>query len=174
MFNATRFSIIHALAFIGCVACSTAAPAQPAYPTRPLRMVVPFAAGGSAEIIARIIMQKTATELGQNVVIENRAGANSNIGAELVAHASADGYTALYNTSSIVFNMYIYPKLGYDTFRDFAPVTLTAVVPQVLVVIPALPVRTLQDFITQVRTQPGKLNYASVGYGNNIVILLIG
>ena len=119
-------------------------------------------------------MQKTATELGQNVVIENRAGANSNIGAELVAHASADGYTALYNTSSIVFNMYIYPKLGYDIFRDFAPVTLTAVVPQVLVVIPALPVRTLQDFITQVRTQPGKLNYASVGYGNNIVILLIG
>ena len=110
----------------------------------------------------------------RNVVIENRAGANSNIGAELVAHASADGYTALYNTSSIVFNMYIYPKLGYDTFRDFAPVTLTAVVPQVLVVIPALPVRTLQDFITQVRTQPGKLNYASVGYGNNIVILLIG
>ena len=99
-----------------------------------------------AAIIARIIMQKTATELGQNVVIENRASANSNIGAELVAHASADGYTAPYNTSSIVFNMYIYPKLGYDTFRDFAPVTLTAVVPQVLVVIPALPdVPTLHE-----------------------------
>jgi tripartite-type tricarboxylate transporter receptor subunit TctC len=147
------------------VANSTAANAQ-AYPTRPLRMVVPFSPGGSADIIARILMQKTAQDLGQNIVIENRAGANSNIGAELVAHASPDGYTLLYNTSSIIFNMFLYPKLGYDTFRDFSPVALTAVVPQVLVVIPSLPARNLKEFIQHLRSTSRKLDYASVGHGN--------
>jgi tripartite-type tricarboxylate transporter receptor subunit TctC len=154
------------LAAVGSAACLSTAQAQPDYPVRPLRLVVPFEAGGSADLIARIITQKLGQDLGQAVVIENRGGANSNIGAEIVANASADGYTALYNTSSTIFNMFIYPKLGYDTFRDFAPVSLTAVVPQVLVVIPSLPPRNLHEFVAHVRANPGRLNYASVGHGN--------
>ena len=127
---------------------------------------MPFEPGGSADVIARVISQKLAEELRQPVVIENRGGGNSSIGAEIVAHASADGYTALYNTSSLIFNMFVIPKLGYDTFRDFTPVSLTAVVPQMLVVNPSVPARNLQEFIAYVRANPGKLNYASVGHGN--------
>jgi tripartite-type tricarboxylate transporter receptor subunit TctC len=154
------------LVLIAGLAFTAAVLAQGSYPSRPVRLVVPFAAGGSADVIARVIAQKVGEDLGQALVIEHRAGANSNIGAEIVANATPDGYTALYNTSSIIFNMFIYPKLGYDTFRDFAPVSLTAVVPQVLVVIPSLPPRNLQELIAHLRANPGKLNYASVGHGN--------
>ena len=161
-------SSFRALAAVACVVCSVAslAQTQTPYPSRPLRVIVPFAPGGSADVIGRIVMQRTGVELGQNMVIENRSGANSNIGIEIAANASADGYTVLYNTSSIIFNRFIYPKLGYDTFRDFAPVALTAVVPQVLVVIPSLPVRNLKEFIAHLRANPGKLDYASMGQGN--------
>jgi tripartite-type tricarboxylate transporter receptor subunit TctC len=145
---------------------ATAATAQSNYPVKPVRLVVPFAPGGSAELMARVVTQKTSEHLGQPMVLETRPGANSNIGADLVAKAPADGYTVLYNTSSAIFNMSIYPDLSYDTLRDFAPVILTATVPQILLVIPSMPVKNLKEFIAHVRANPGKLNYASVGVGN--------
>ncbi len=145
---------------------ATAASAQSNYPAKPVRLVVPFAPGGSAELMARVVTQKTSEHLGQPMVLETRPGANSNIGADLVAKSPADGYTVLYNTSSAIFNMSIYPDLSYDTLRDFAPVILTATVPQILLVIPSMPVKNLKEFVAYVRTSPGKLNYASVGVGN--------
>ena len=116
--------------------------------------------------MARIVTQKTSEHLGQPMVLETRPGANSNIGADLVAKSPADGYTVLYNTSSAIFNMSIYPDLSYDFLRDFAPVILTATVPQILLVIPSMPAKNLQEFVAYVKANPGKLNYASVGVGN--------
>ena len=139
--------------------------AQTDFPARPMRLVVPFAPGGSADLVARVIAQKLGDQFGHAVVVDNKPGANMNIGAELVAGARADGYTALYNTSNMIFNISIYRKLNYDTFKDFAPVVLTAAVPQILVVNQAVPATTLTDFISHVRANPGKLNYASVGIG---------
>lgn len=143
-----------------------AATAQSDYPNKSIRLVVPFAPGGSADLVARVLAQKLGEQMGQQMVVDNKPGANSNIGADIAAKAPADGYTALYNTSSTIFNMSIYPNLSYDAFRDFAPVALTATVPQMLVVIPSLPVKNLQEFIAHIRANPGKLNYASVGIGN--------
>ena len=148
------------------LACSSVAVAQAEYPVRPVKMIVPFAPGGSADLGARVIAQKLGEQMAQPVLVENRAGANSNVGADAAAKAAPDGYTMLYNTSSAVFNMSLYNNLTYDLFRDFAAVALTATVPQILVVHPSLPVRNLREFIAYVKANAGKLNYASVGQGN--------
>jgi tripartite-type tricarboxylate transporter receptor subunit TctC len=140
--------------------------AQSEFPAKPLRLVIPFAPGGSADLAARVLGQKMGEFLGQPVVSENRAGANSNLGAEAVAKSAPDGYTMLYNTSGVVFNMSLYENPGYDLMRDFAPVALTATVPQILVVNPSLPVKNLREFIAYVKANSGKLNYPSVGQGN--------
>ncbi len=141
------------------------ASAQSDYPARATKLVVPFAPGGSADLVARVLAQKLSEQMTHPVVIENRAGANMNIGADAVAKAAPDGYTALYNTSNMIFNISMYPNLSYDAFRDFAPVALTAAVPQVLVVNTAVPVSNLREFIAYARANAGKLNYASVGVG---------
>ncbi|MBI4189664.1 MAG: tripartite tricarboxylate transporter substrate binding protein [Betaproteobacteria bacterium] len=149
------------------IAFAMIANAQSDYPNRPVRLVVPFAPGGSTDQASRVLAQKLDEQMGQPVIIDNRPGANSNVGADLVAKSSADGYTALWNSSSIIFNRHIgHSKLNYDLFRDFLPVALTATVPQILVVIPSVPAKNLQEFIAYVRANPGKLNYASVGVGN--------
>ncbi len=142
------------------------AAAQTDFPAKPLRLVIPFAPGGSADLAARVLGQKMGEFLGQPVVSENRAGANSNLGAEAVAKSAPDGYTMLYNTSGVVFNMSLYDNPGYDLMRDFSPVALTATVPQILVVNPSLPVKNLREFIAYVKANSGKLNYPSVGQGN--------
>lgn len=139
--------------------------AQADYPSRSIRLIVPFAPGGSADLVARVLASKLTEQFGQTVYVDNKPGANMNIGADMVAKATPDGYTALYNTSNMIFNISIYPTLTYDPLKDFAPVALTAAVPQILVVNPSLPVKNLQEFINYARSRSGKLNYASVGVG---------
>lgn len=139
---------------------------QPVYPSKPLTMIVPFPAGGPTDLVARVIAQEMAKSMGQPVVIDNKGGANGNLGATVAAKAPADGYTLLYNTSSITLSPALYKNLSYDLKRDFAPVALTAVIPLALVVAPNVPVENVKEFIAWVKANPGKVSYGSAGNGN--------
>ena len=151
---------------------STAAFAQ-TYPTKPVRLMVPFPPGGSTDIVARIVAQQVSERLGQQMVIENRGGAGGTIGTALVAKAPADGYTLVLGTTSThVVAPAVYPKLDYDPIKDFAPVSLLAVTPYLLVVHPNVKAGTLKEFIEVARAQPGKLNYASAGTGSTTHIAM--
>jgi len=142
--------------------------AQP-YPTKPIRIVVPFPAGGTTDVLARAAAQKLAETLGQPAVVDNRPGAGGNIGAELVAKSAPDGYTLLMGTvGTHAINPGLYPKLPYDHVKDFAPVILVAGVPNVLVINPALPVNSVPELIAYAKANPGKLNFASSGNGTSI------
>src|SRR5262245_9296661 len=132
-----------------------------AYPTRPVRIVVPFAAGGATDIIARLIGQWLSEHLGQQFVIENRPGAGSNIGTEAVAKAVPDGYTLLLTTSSAAINASLYEKLSFNFVRDIAPVAGLIRAPLVVLVNSSVPGRTLPELIAHAKANPGKLNYAS-------------
>jgi len=153
-----------------CVAAAGNALCQaPAYPAKPIRLVVPFPPGGATDILARDVAQKLTEAWGQSVVVDNRPGAGGNIGAELVAHASPDGYTLLMGTvGTHAINASLYAKMPYDHIRDFAPVILVAGVPNVLVVNPALPVNSVAELIAYAKANPGKLNFASSGNGTSI------
>jgi tripartite-type tricarboxylate transporter receptor subunit TctC len=136
------------------------------YPTKAIRIVVPFPAGGTTDILARAVGQKLTEEWKQQVIIDNRPGAGANIGAEVAAKAPADGYT-LFGLSTIhCINPSLYSKLAYDPIRDFAPVTLVAETSQVLAVHPSLPVKTVKEFIVYAKARPGQLNYSSAGNGS--------
>jgi tripartite-type tricarboxylate transporter receptor subunit TctC len=149
-----------------CVTQVNVACAQ-AFPLRPVRLVVTYPAGGPADIAARALAQKLAESWGQQVVVDNRAGAGGIIGTELVANAAADGYTLLHGTAAgLVINPLLAKKLPYDTTRDFAPVSMVVIVPQLLVVHPAVPVSTLKELIALAKARPGYLSYASVGVGS--------
>jgi tripartite-type tricarboxylate transporter receptor subunit TctC len=138
---------------------------EPAYPAKPIRFVVPFPPGGTADIQGRMLAEKLAQRLGQQVVIDNRAGANGIIGMELVARAPADGYTIIIATvGTWSVHPYLY-KLPYDVLKDFAPIIHIAVTPAVLVVHPSVPVRTVKELIALARRRPGEINYGSVGVG---------
>jgi tripartite-type tricarboxylate transporter receptor subunit TctC len=141
-------------------------PAQVAYPDKPVRLVLPFPPGGPTDLVARVLAQKMGEQMGQPVLVENKPGANGNIAADMVAKAPADGYTVLYNTSSIALSATLYKKLNYDVRTDFAPIALTAVIPLVLAVHPSLPVSNVQEFLNYVKANPGKLTYGSAGNGN--------
>lgn len=155
------------LAAIGLAAgAAPALHAQTAWPTQPVRMVIPFPPGGPTDLVGRVIAQALSEQLGQNVIVENKPGANANIAAELVARAPADGYTFMYNTSSLALSAVLYSKLNYDALKDFAPVALTAVVPMVLVVHPSVPAKTVPEFIDLLKKNPGKMVYGSAGNGN--------
>lgn len=155
------------LAAIGLAAgAAPALHAQTAWPTQPVRMVIPFPPGGPTDLVGRVLAQALSEQLGQNVIVENKPGANANIAAELVARAPADGYTFMYNTSSLALSAVLYSKLNYDALKDFAPVALTAVVPMVLVVHPSVPAKTVPEFIDLLKKNPGKLVYGSAGNGN--------
>ena len=145
---------------------ATDARAQAPYPSRPITMVVPFPPGGPTDLVARVLAQKMTEQMGQQIVVDNRGGANGNIGSGFVAKAPADGYTVLYNTSSITLSPALYKKLSYDVQRDLVPVALTATVPLGLVVNPSLPVNNVSEFIAYVKAHPGKLSYGSAGAGN--------
>ena len=148
------------------VLCTTAAAASAqTYPPKPVRMVVPFPAGGGIDTVARILAPKLSEGLGQPVVIDNRVGASGTVGTELVAKSPADGHTLLATFASHAQNASLYPKLGYDTVKDFAPITLIATVPNILVVNPALPVKTVKDLIALAKKRPGEILYASIGNG---------
>src|SRR6476659_9639375 len=135
--------------------------AASSYPERPIRLVVPLSAGGSADIVGRVLAQKMGEKLGQQVVIDNRPGAGSIIGTEIAARAPADGYTLLLAGSSFTSAPSLHRKLPYDPIRDFAPITMPADAPGLLVAHPAVAVRTVNDLIAFARSKPGQINYAS-------------
>jgi len=153
-------------ALFACIA--TIASAQ-GYPTRTIRLVVPFPAGGTTDILAREVAQKLTEVLGQAVVVDNRPGAAGNIGSDLVAKSAPDGYTLLMGTvGTHAINPSLYSKMPYDHVKDFAPVVLVAGVPNVLVVNPALPVNSVSDLIKLAKDKPGQINFASSGSGTSI------
>jgi tripartite-type tricarboxylate transporter receptor subunit TctC len=139
------------------------------YPTRPIRVIVPFPAGGSIDIVSRSISQRWSTLLGQQIVIDNRGGAGGTLGTQLAAQAQPDGYTILYaNSGPISIGPHLYPKLGYDVFRDFAPVSQTTSAPYVVFAAASLPVSTPRELIAYAKERPGQLNYASSGVGSGL------
>jgi tripartite-type tricarboxylate transporter receptor subunit TctC len=136
------------------------------YPSKPIRFVVPFAAGGGSDLVARTVAAKLTEALGQSVIVDNRAGAAGTIGADIAAKAPADGHTLLLGSNGpLAINPTLYTKLPYDAARDFAPVTLVTVMPFLLVTHPALPVRSVKDLIALAKARPGQLNYGSPGTG---------
>jgi tripartite-type tricarboxylate transporter receptor subunit TctC len=144
------------------------AQAETAWPTRPIKIMVGFAAGGSTDVTARIIGQALAQRLGQPVIIENRPGAGGNIAADATAKADPDGYTLLMTTSStFAANPSLYKTLPFDVRKDFAPITLTAFIPNLLVVNPSVPANNVAEFIAYLKANPGKLNFGSAGNGTS-------
>ncbi|HEX8416748.1 MAG TPA: tripartite tricarboxylate transporter substrate binding protein [Methylobacterium sp.] len=143
-----------------------AACAQGAYPSRPITLVVPFAAGGSTDVVGRLVAQKMSDELGQQVVVENVVGAGGNVGAARIAKAEPDGYAILMGTvATHALNPLMLKRKPYDPVADFAPVSLLAVIPNVLVVNPKLPAKDVKELIALLKAEPGKYNYASSGLG---------
>jgi len=156
-----------AAALVGaCVlALGTPAVAQN-YPSKPIRIIVPFPAGGTSDILARAVGQKLTEEWKQQVIVDNRPGAGANIGAEVAAKSPPDGYTLFLISTIHTINPSLYPKLAYDPVRDFAPVTLIAATSQVLAVHPSVPVKTVKEFVAYAKARPGQLNYSSAGNGS--------
>lgn len=137
-----------------------------AWPSKPLRLVVPFAPGGSSEIVARAVATEMAKGLGQSVFVDNKPGAAGNIAMQEVAHASDEHTLILGHIGTLAVNPYIFPKLPYDTNRDFVPITLLSKVPSLYVVHPDLPVKNLKEFVAYAQARPGQLNYGSAGNGS--------
>jgi tripartite-type tricarboxylate transporter receptor subunit TctC len=136
------------------------------YPSRPIRLIVPYAAGGTSDILARQIGPKLTEAWGQPVVVENRTGANGNVGADFVAKSTADGYTLLItDLGGLVISASVYPKLPFDPSRDFSPVAMVSYSPHVLAVHPSVPVKSMKELIDFAKAQPGKLNFAVSGIG---------
>ena len=155
---------MRALFFLVTAAWLGVATAQ--YPNKPLRLIVPFAPGGSTDIFARLIAERVALPLGQPVVVENRAGAAGNIGAEAVARAASDGYTLLMATTGVMaINNALYKNMTYDAAKDLAPVVYVASITNVLIVPPDLPARSVAELIAMAKKEPGKLTFASSGAG---------
>lgn len=152
---------------IAVLALSTTAPLHAQqFPTRPVRLVVPYPAGGANDIVARLLAPKMSEQLGQNVVIDNRGGGNTIIGSEIVARAAPNGHTLLIIAAGHAINPSLYPKLPYDTARDFAPVVLVGDGAYVLVAHPAAGVATVADLIAAAKSRPGQMSYASSSTGN--------
>ena len=153
-------AVVISLALAPCSAI-----AQP-FPAKPVRIVVPFPAGGPTDIVTRAMAQKMTESLGQTVVVENRAGAGGVLGTEFVARSPADGYTLLMGTiGGLAVSMSLLPTRGFDTLRDFAPITQAVTVTNFLVTHPSVPARTVKELLALARARPGKLNYASSGNG---------
>ena len=139
--------------------------AQAPYPSKPIRVIVPSSAGGGTDIIARIVSPKLNERLGQQIVIENRPGAGTMIGGDVAAKAPPDGYTLLMCVSTLATNPVIYRKVPYNALTDFAPITLVMTAPNLLVVHPSLPIKTVKELIWFAQARPGELNYGSAGAG---------
>ncbi|MDP2397576.1 MAG: tripartite tricarboxylate transporter substrate binding protein [Burkholderiales bacterium] len=136
------------------------------YPAKVVRVVIPWPAGGSNDVVGRVVMQKVSEALGQQFVIDNRAGASGSIGADVVAKAAPDGYTIMVHSTTHVGNAHIYRKLAYDTMKDFTGVGMLSAQPGVLTVHPSLPVKTVKEFIALAKSRPGQINYSSSGNGS--------
>ena len=164
--NAASFRIRRAL----CAALAMAAlvaQAQPAYPSRPLKLILPFPPGGSTDLLGRALSERLAEQLRQPVVPENRPGAGGNVGAEAAVRSAPDGYTLVLCAPSLAISPSLYRKLNYDPVRDLAPVALVATIPNLFVVHPSVPARTLAELAQHARENPGKLNFGTGGAGTS-------
>jgi len=153
---------------LACALAAAAAVAQTdGYPNKTIRWVVPFPAGGSVDILARLLSVKLAESFGQQVVIDNRSGASGNIGSEMVARAAPDGYTLLSNTVPFIANTFLYSRVPYDVLTDFTPVSVMASTSSVVTVHPSVPVHTVRELLALAKSRPGQLNYGTAGLGSN-------
>jgi tripartite-type tricarboxylate transporter receptor subunit TctC len=164
--NATE-GIVHILvrcaAMVACLGACGVAQAQPDFPSRPIRLVIGFAPGGPSDIIGRAIALKMPQVIGQPMIVDNRAGANGIVGAELVAKAPPDGYTVYFATTGVLLSPIIVPGMSFNLFRDFEPVTFAATVPMLLAVHPSLPVKNVKELVAFAKARPGQLAYSSSG-----------
>jgi tripartite-type tricarboxylate transporter receptor subunit TctC len=161
--------IIHHLPLLGialALTCAVNPAAAQSYPTGPVRVIVPFPPGGGVDGAGRLISQKLAEALGKQFVVDNRPGANGMIGSELAAKAAKDGYTLMVNGANFVTTPSLYSKVTYDPVRDFEPISLVALAPNVLVVHPSLPVKSVKELIALARARPGQVNFAGSGSGS--------
>ncbi|MEK7878175.1 MAG: tripartite tricarboxylate transporter substrate-binding protein, partial [Pseudomonadota bacterium] len=138
----------------------------PKFPAKPIKMVVGYAPGGGSDIMGRLIAQQITEALGQQVIVENRPGAAQNVAAELVAKSPADGYTLFMSSAALGINVSLYSKINYDPVNDFAPVAVFATSPNLLVVHPSFPARSVKEFVAVAKKNPGKLNFSSSGSGS--------
>ena len=160
----TPITLVAAAALCGALAAFAVSAAE-SYPSRPVRFIVPFPPGGGNDIVGRIVAQKLAEGLGQQVVVDNRGGAGGTIGTDITAKAAPDGYTMLVNNISLAVNHTLFRKLPYDTLRDLAPVSLVGRQPNIVVVHPGLAAKSMRELIELARAKPGQLNYGSGGNG---------
>jgi tripartite-type tricarboxylate transporter receptor subunit TctC len=161
----TRFVLSSILLCICALAAPPATAATTSYPAKPIRLVVPFPAGASSDIVGRMLGEKLAEQMGQQVVPDNRPGAGGNLGIGFAAQSAPDGYTIVIATASIAVSPSLYAKLGYDPIKDLAPVARLTTIPNVLLVHPSVPAKTLRQFVNLARAHPGKLNFGSGGAG---------
>jgi tripartite-type tricarboxylate transporter receptor subunit TctC len=159
--------MVRLIALVLCSLFVAAAGAQEAYPSRPVRFILPFPPGGGTDILGRLIAERLSAGLGQPVVTENRGGAGGNVGAEAAAHSAPDGYTIVLVAPSLAISPSLYSKLNYDPVKDFAPISLVATVPNVMITNPSVEAQTLTEFIALARSRPGKMNFGSGGSGTS-------
>ena len=158
----------YAIALVVVFGFVNALPAQAQqYPAKPIRLIVPFVAGGSADVLSRVLAQRLNQQYGQQVVVENRPGSGGHVGAEAAARAAPDGYTIVFGTIGIHAAYTIYSKLNYDPSRDLQPVSMYADVPNILVVHPSVPVKNVKEFIALAKSNPGRLNFGTAGSGSS-------
>ena len=163
----TRRRLVAALgALAGLPLARTALASTAAWPAQPIRLILPYAAGGPTDVLARAVAQHVARELGQPVIVENKTGASGNIAGETVARARPDGYTLLYHSSGLAISPALYRQLPYDPVRDFAPVGMTASIPLVLMTAKSLPPTDTREFIAYLKARPDALSYGTGGVGN--------
>ncbi|HEV2007698.1 MAG TPA: tripartite tricarboxylate transporter substrate binding protein, partial [Burkholderiales bacterium] len=160
-----RYGIIAVLALLGALVAVPARAQQ--FPSKPVRLIVPFVAGGSADVLGRVLAQRWTQQYGQQVVVENRPGSGGHVGAEAAARATPDGYTIVFGTIGIHAAYGIYSKLGYDPARDLQPVALYADVPCVIIVHPSVPAKNVKEFIALAKKNPARLNFGSAGSGTS-------
>ncbi len=160
----TMMNFAGSAAAVTLALCAPAAHAQN-YPVKPVRLIAPFPAGGSSDLIARIVAQRMTEGLSQQIIIENRPGAGSNLGTQVAARAAPDGYTLLITSVTAAINMTLYKNPGYDLLKDFTPISKLAVGPTALVVHPSVPARNVREFIKLAQSRPGQLSYGSGGNG---------
>jgi tripartite-type tricarboxylate transporter receptor subunit TctC len=160
-----RLWSVTVLGFAAFLLAESAAAQQ--WPTRPIRMLVGFPAGGPTDVVARLVSEKVSAQIGQRIVVDNRAGAAGNIAVEILSKSAPDGHTLLYSSNAIALSPGLYAKLGYDPNKDLAPVTEIGAGCLIFVVHPSLPVKSVQEFINYAKARPGQLNYGSSGSGTS-------
>ena len=161
-----RLATLHAATFALIALIVPVAAAAQEYPSRPIRFIVPYPPAGGTDIVARILTEPLSAVLGQPIIIDNKGGAAGNVGTDIAAKAPPDGYSILFTLSSHTINPKLYDKLPFDVEQDFAPISLAAMIPQILVVHPSVPAGNVKELIALAKANPGKLNYASVGTGS--------